>query len=154
MKAIRRRSYRAIHGVPLTWGWSRLYSTIMVRVLIVDDDRSIRRVLRKMIERNGSDVLEAESGSQALELVTGAEPPDAVVCDVMMPGMTGLEFYHGLAVRAPHLRDRVVFLSGSSSVAAVHNPVERLGVPLLAKLNDLQLVVDAVRVALLRAAQA
>ncbi|HEX3928238.1 MAG TPA: response regulator [Gemmatimonadales bacterium] len=125
----------------------------MARVLIVDDDRGVRRVLRKLFERNGYIAVEAESGGEALAVIRGEQPPDAIVCDVMMPGMSGLEFYERLADEAPSLGRRTVFLSGSSSVAAVHHAIERLGVPLLAKLNDLQLVVDAVRLSLAQAEQ-
>ena len=121
----------------------------MARILIVDDDPGIRRVLGKFFERNGHAVIEAESGERALELVTAAAP-DAIVSDIMMPGMSGLEFYHRLSVVNAPLLPRLVFLTGSSYLPAIHDTIERLGVPLLGKLNDLQLVVDAVQVALLK----
>jgi hypothetical protein len=47
-----------------------------------------------------------------------------------------------------------VFLTGANQDPDVHRPIEQLGVPLLGKLDDLSLVVDAVRVALLRPDQA
>ena len=116
------------------------------QILVVDDDPSIRRVLRRTFEHHGYVVTEAASGPEALLLLPG---PDAVVCDVLMPEVSGLDFYHQLVEVVPALRNRVVFLTGANRDPAVHQPIERLGVPLLGKLDDLELVVDAVRIALL-----
>jgi CheY-like chemotaxis protein len=122
----------------------------MARILLVDDDASVRRVVRLTFERGGYTVVEASSAFQALGMLRGTDSPDAVVCDVLMPGMTGLQFYRHLSERAPQLRHRVVFLTGANHDPDVHRPIEQLGVPLLGKLDDLRLVLDAVRVALLR----
>ena len=122
----------------------------MARILIVDDDDSVRRVLRLLFERAGYLVLDAESGDDALAMLPGRDCPDAVVSDVLMPGIGGLAFYRKLVELVPSLRHRVVFLTGANSDPAVHRQIEQLGVPLLGKLDDLQLVVDAVRLSLLR----
>lgn len=122
----------------------------MALVLVVDDDTAIRRALRLMFERGGHTVVEAESARQGLDLVGAPERPEAIVCDVMMPGMNGVEFYQALGQAAPALRNRLIFLTGASHEPIVHTTIEALGVPLLGKLNDLQLVVDAIRVLLLR----
>ncbi len=122
----------------------------MARILIVDDDSAIRRVLRMMFERSAYEVVEADSASAALGMLDGSAGPDAVVSDVLMPGMNGLAFYRELAARAPHLQHRVVFLTGANAEPDVHNSIEQLGVPLLGKLGDLNLVVDAIALALLR----
>ena len=63
------------------------------RVLIVDDSRFQRRILKAMLVGWGYDVVEASSGAEALELVE-KKLPDLVISDWMMPGMTGLEFCH------------------------------------------------------------
>lgn len=121
----------------------------MAKILVVDDDPAIRRVVCKLFERKGYEVGEAASATEALELVNTPPTPDAVVCDVLMPEMNGLELYDRLLAAAPRLRNRVVFLTGANRDPAVHLPIEQLGVPLLGKLDDLELVVDAVRIALL-----
>lgn len=124
----------------------------MANILVVDDDSAMRRVLRALFERDGCTVSTATSADEALLAIAPDAPdrPDAVVCDVLMPGMTGLEFYERLTMVAPDLRECVVFLTGSNRDPAVHVPIEQLGVPLLGKLGDLQLVVDAIHLALLR----
>lgn len=124
----------------------------MATILLVDDDAAVRRVVRHSFERAGHTVIEASSAFEALSRLRGDPAPDAVVCDVLMPEMNGLQFYRQLVERAPALRHRVVFLTGANHDPAIHLPIEQLGVPLLGKLDDMRLVIDAVRVALLRPA--
>lgn len=122
----------------------------MTTVLIVDDEPSVRRTMRAFFERAGFGVEEAGSANAALERVRNGGRPDAVVSDVLMPEVNGLAFYDQLLELAPELANRVVFLTGASQDPRVHRPIEQRGVPLLSKVDDLRLVVDAVRVALLR----
>jgi two-component system response regulator MprA len=60
-----------------------------VRILVVDDDRPVRESLRRSLTFNGYDVELAADGFEALRVVA-ANRPDAMVLDVMMPGMDGL----------------------------------------------------------------
>ena len=60
------------------------------RVLVVDDDRAVRDSLRRSLEFNGYDVALAGDGAEALASISGTRP-DAVVMDVMMPRLDGLE---------------------------------------------------------------
>ena len=122
----------------------------MARILVVDDEASVRNALRKLLERGGFEVREAASGKAALEVIAGDATIEAVVSDFVMPEGNGLEFYDQLVARVPLLRHRVVFLTGAAQDSAVHLPLEQRGVPLLHKLDDPQLVVDAVRLALLK----
>jgi two-component system response regulator MprA len=61
-----------------------------VRILVVDDDRAVRESLRRSLSFNGYSVALAEDGRQALDLIA-KDRPDAVVLDVMMPNLDGLE---------------------------------------------------------------
>jgi CheY-like chemotaxis protein len=112
----------------------------------------MRRALRAFFELGGFAVQEAGSAQAALAHVGEGLPADAVVSDVLMPEVSGLAFYDQLLATAPDLAHRVVFLTGASRDPRVHGPIEQRGVPLLSKTDDLRLVVDAVRVALLRRA--
>ena len=60
------------------------------RVLIVDDERQNRQLLEVMLAPEGYELLTAESGEEALEIVA-REHPDVVLLDVMMPGMDGYQ---------------------------------------------------------------
>jgi len=60
------------------------------KVLVVDDAQQVRRVLRTALSAEGYTIFEAGTGEEALELFRTA-PPDAILLDVNMPGMSGLE---------------------------------------------------------------
>ena len=79
-----------------------------IRVLVVDDDETIRQVLRLMLDLENYRVVAARNGADALALAA-KEPPDVVLLDVTMPGMDGLE----VCRRMKYLRTppRVVMLS-------------------------------------------
>ena len=62
----------------------------MTKVLVVDDTPDMVRLIRKVVEDQGHDVLEADNGPTALAIVA-AERPDVILLDVMMPGMDGIE---------------------------------------------------------------
>jgi DNA-binding NtrC family response regulator len=61
------------------------------RVLVADDDRSIRRTFEKLLIKDGYDVVTAASGEEALAVCREAPGVDAVLLDLGMPGMDGLE---------------------------------------------------------------
>lgn len=123
----------------------------MPTVLLVDDEKAIRTALRKIFESGGLTVREAASGSDALDLLADDSNIAAVVSDFMMPELDGIDFYDALLTRSPHLRNRVVFLTGAARNPAVHQQLEERGLPLISKLEDLSIVLDAVRLVLLRA---
>ena len=109
----------------------------------------MRRALRAFFERSGFAVVEAASALAALEHIRAGHKADGVVSDVLMPDVNGLAFYDQLVALAPALAHRVVFLTGAARDPKVHTPIEARGVPLLSKMDDLRLVVDAIRVAVL-----
>lgn len=122
----------------------------MQTVLLVDDESSVRRALRKTFEKGGLNVREAGSGRDALDAIATDTNIAAVVSDFLMPEINGLDFYDALVSIAPHLKDRVIFLTGAARDPMVHNPLEQRGVPLINKLEDLHIVMDAVKLALLK----
>jgi two-component system chemotaxis response regulator CheY len=62
----------------------------MKRILIVDDSRTIRLVLRRMLESRGFAVDDAENGAEALDRCRAVEPPDGLLLDINMPVMDGI----------------------------------------------------------------
>ncbi|MEP7324559.1 MAG: response regulator, partial [Gemmatimonadota bacterium] len=116
----------------------------MPSVLVVDDDQGVRRALRKILERGNLTVIEADSAQEAFAVMDRGETINAVVSDVLMPEMSGLAFYDELLRRSPGLKGRVVFLTGAAQDPMVQGPIEQRGVPLISKLHDLMLVLDAV----------
>jgi two-component system, OmpR family, response regulator MprA len=62
-----------------------------MNILVVDDERAVRESLRRALELEGYDVELAEDGEAALERLEGTAQADAVILDVLMPGIDGLE---------------------------------------------------------------
>jgi two-component system cell cycle sensor histidine kinase/response regulator CckA len=122
----------------------------MPRALVVDDDPAIRSALRKLLRVAGIEVVEAASAIDAFDVLAADDGIDAMVCDVVMPGIDGVAFYDAVLNTTPGLRSRIVFLTGAADDPGVHRSIEQRGAPLVSKLSDLQIVVDAVRLALLR----
>ena len=83
------------------------------RVLIIDDEPSIRAALRRFFTRRGWHVDEAEDGSEGLmTLLASRFDYTAVISDLKMPGCSGVELHDHVAAIAPELLDRIVFSTG------------------------------------------
>jgi PAS domain S-box-containing protein len=85
------------------------------RVLVVEDQAAVRRSLVRILERAGYTVLQAEDGEHALAVARTAGPVDLVVCDVVMPGMSGPATIAEL--RAEHGELPALLTSGSIAEA-------------------------------------
>jgi two-component system NtrC family sensor kinase len=88
-------------------------------ILLVDDEPLVRRSVRRALR--GHDVVEAASGAEALDLIA-AQRFDGILCDLLMPNMTGLEFYRRLDAEHPEQCSRLVIMSGSPSQGQRHLP--------------------------------
>jgi DNA-binding NtrC family response regulator len=80
------------------------------RVLVVDDELALGRACARSLENGGHHVVVATDGVKAVELLEG-DAFDVVVCDVWMPGMTGLDLLR--TVRARDTGVQVVLLTGT-----------------------------------------
>ncbi len=94
----------------------------MKRILVVDDESSIRRLLNVALTGRGFEVLEAEDGLQALGLIA-AEKPDLVVLDVMMPGMTGHQVHDKLRQNPETKELPILFLSAAGTFEEQHREI-------------------------------
>jgi EAL domain-containing protein (putative c-di-GMP-specific phosphodiesterase class I) len=93
----------------------------MAKVLLVDDEPSLRRALGKLLANGGFDVTSASDGREAIALVDGGKF-DVIVSDIRMPGMDGLSLLR--EIRARDLDVPVVFLTGSPSMETAMEAVE------------------------------
>jgi two-component system chemotaxis response regulator CheY len=76
------------------------------RVLVVDDEYTVRAVVRMTLEKAGYDVVEAENGEQAIEAINAGENRlvlDAVICDIRMPQINGAEAIDYFQKQYPHV---------------------------------------------------
>ena len=64
------------------------------RVLVIDDEPEVRKIVHLALEKNGYDVVEAEDGEKAIEAIRSGDNPlltDVIICDVRMPKINGVE---------------------------------------------------------------
>ncbi len=85
----------------------------MSSILIVDDEKNIRRSLEMILNDEGYDIRQAEDGEQALALIR-EEPVDLVLLDLLMPGRDGLDILQ--EIRASRPDTAVVMMSGHGSI--------------------------------------
>jgi CheY-like chemotaxis protein len=99
----------------------------MARILLIEDDQPLRQALARLISRNGYDVVEADNGKTALQKIAG-QPTDAVITDMIMPEMEGVETIQ--ALRRGHPSAKIIAISGGgrSSADACHKIANALGV--------------------------
>lgn len=94
-------------------------------VLIVDDEPTARTMLRLILVRAGFEVLEAQNGSEALEVVEG-RLPDVMLLDIMMPGIDGFEVCQILRGQARTADLPIIMLSARADAESVNRGL-RLG---------------------------
>jgi signal transduction histidine kinase/DNA-binding response OmpR family regulator len=94
------------------------------RLLVIDDDPNVLRMLQRSLAT--FDVEAAGSATEGLELLFGGSNFDLVLCDLMMPGMSGIELYEQAVRRSEGLARRFLFISGGATTPQVRGFVERL----------------------------
>ncbi len=102
------------------------------RVLVVEDEDAFRLLLEEALEQQNYHVTTAADGAAALELLAAAEF-DAVVSDLRMPVMDGLQLFQQIQDRRPELADRFVFMTGDLLDQGTRTFLEECGAPCLPK---------------------
>jgi DNA-binding response OmpR family regulator len=101
-------------------------------VLLVEDQAEVRELAAGVLREYGYEVLEAASGEQAEQVAASAETPvDAVVTDVVLPGISGRVLAERLTARWPGLS--VLYMSGYTDDVVVHHGVLDAGMAFLQK---------------------
>jgi signal transduction histidine kinase len=109
------------------------------RVLVVDDDKQLLRTVQRVLGRD-HEVVTAGGGKEALALLSGAEPFDAILCDLMMPDMTGMALYAELSKSAPETAETMIFVTGGTFTPEAQDFLERVSNVRLAKPFDLKVM--------------
>jgi two-component system cell cycle sensor histidine kinase/response regulator CckA len=101
-------------------------------VLLVEDERTLRKLTRKMLTEIGLTVLEAESGFQATEIAKRTETPiDLLLTDIVMPGMSGWALAETLSSLRPEMR--VLYMSGYPDGVVARHGLTEAGITILHK---------------------
>jgi signal transduction histidine kinase len=103
-------------------------------VLVVDDERAIGAAIRRLLHDH--DVTAVTSARAALDLLESGKCFDLVLCDLMMPGMSGMDLYGALLLRHPAFAPKVVFLTGGAFTPEADAFLRRVGNRRLSKPFD------------------
>jgi PAS domain S-box-containing protein len=95
------------------------------KVLIIDDEKDLTDVTREGLS-DLHDVQATQDARQALEWIAAGQRFDLILCDMMMPLMTGMEFHTRLAALVPQQADRVVFMTGGAFTPRAREFLARL----------------------------
>ena len=113
------------------------------RVLVVEDERDVAQLLRRVLVADGHTVILAEDGNEAVEHLQalGEDGLDLVISDIKMPGLGGPALYKRLKRDYPSLVKRMVIITGDMMNAATRGFLRETGLPYLTKpfgLDDLK----------------
>ena len=103
-----------------------------LRILVVEDEPTIQRLLERMLERRGHQVTLASDGGAALRLLESNEY-DVILSDLRMPGLSGEDLLRRLRERDDDAVRRLVFMTGDAVSETSARIVEDAGVPVLLK---------------------
>jgi two-component system cell cycle sensor histidine kinase/response regulator CckA len=105
---------------------------VNIRILVIDDERETLRLVQNLLAESGYEVIVAAGAESALRVFDELKtPPDVVLTDVVMPGMSGPMLVERLRKQVPNLR--VLFMSGYDHSQVVQRYVIRQGFDLIAK---------------------
>ena len=110
-------------------------------ILVIDDDPVVTRMLCRVLSNHT--VLVAHSGIDAIALLE-QRSFDLILCDLTMPGMSGMEFYEAVRSISANLAKRVVFMTGGAFTAESHEFLSQLPNSWLEKPFDLGMLRDLV----------
>jgi CheY-like chemotaxis protein len=109
------------------------------RMLVIDDEPAVGRSLARIIGKRHQ-VTVVSSGEEALAKLDSGAPFDAIFCDLMMPGITGMDVYERVREREPGLSLRFIFITGGSYTARARQFLERIPNPRIEKPFDAQMI--------------
>ena len=115
-----------------------------LRVLVVDDEDSIRRTLARYLARRGHRVSVAAEGGEALRMLESEGGFDVILSDVRMPGLSGDRLHARLRERGDGMDRRLVFMSGDALGDQTANALSTCEVPVILKPFDMGTVADTV----------
>jgi CheY-like chemotaxis protein len=114
------------------------------RVLVIDDEEAVGAVVRRILQRE-NDVTTVTRADDALVLLLQGARFDVVLCDMMMPEMSGPDFYRALETAHPQLLETVIFVTGGAFTAKSREFLDQVANSRLEKPFDPQVLASLVR---------
>lgn len=113
-----------------------------MKILIVDDERSIRNTMKEILEYEGHDIILAEDGAKALDAIR-AGAFDVVFCDIKMPGIDGIEVLEKIAELQPDIP--VIMISGHGNIDTAVECIKKGAYDFIEKPLDLNRILITLR---------
>jgi len=106
-------------------GWREL-PHIRDRVLVIDDEQPILTTLVGLLQKD-HELVTAASGEAGRAILAHDQSFDVILCDLMMPGMSGMDVHAWAATHHPTLAERIVFVTGGAFTPTASEYVTRVG---------------------------
>jgi len=129
----------------MPWGMHTKDTPGKGRILIVDDEESIRKALRLTLSKAGYDVVEADDGAEGIEAIGADDNPlmvDVIICDIRMPKINGLEAIAFFRQQYPSVP--VLVLTGYPDIQLTTNLLKQGVVDYMVKPADKDALIAAV----------
>ncbi len=130
------------NAAPLAARPAPMRTTRVGRVLFVEDEEMIRKLAAYILEPH--EVVTVPSGREAIALLERGERVDAIVCDLQMPDLGGVDVYEWLAQHRPDLATRIVFMTGGAFTERAHRFLSEMARPYIDKPLDIARVRELV----------
>ena len=114
----------------------------MARILVIDDQRSIRNTLKDILEYEKHEVVTAENGEEGVEIFE-KEKPDIILCDIKMPNMDGMEVLEKITT-IPH-EAPVIMISGHGNIDTAVEAIKKGAYDFIEKPLDLNRLLVTIR---------
>ena len=115
-----------------------------MHLLLVDDDAAIGRVVSRIL-RDTFDVTVFTNAREAVDAIAGGARYAAILCDLMMPSMTGMDLYAELVAVEPGAANSMIFMTGGATSARARTFIATVANPCIQKPIDAKELRELVR---------
>ncbi len=112
------------------------------RMLLLEDDKQLSGFIKEFLASESWIVVAVENGVEGFLEIQKSDF-DAIVCDIVMPKLSGDQFYRAVEGAKPHLCSRFIFLSGMSTDSRIIAFIKEVRAPVLGKPFDLHRLIGA-----------
>jgi CheY-like chemotaxis protein len=114
------------------------------RILVIDDELALASSVRRMLSSE-HEVLAITSARDAIERIASGERFDVILCDLMMPEVTGMDLHAELSRLAPDQAEQVIFMTGGAFTSRARTFLDQVGNPRIEKPFDVHSIRALVR---------
>ena len=114
----------------------------MSKILVIDDQRSIRKTLKEILEYEGNEVVLAENGPEGLQFIDD-DKFDIILCDIKMPEMDGIEVLQKIVEKGQDIP--VIMISGHGNIDTAVDAIKKGAYDFIEKPLDLNRLLVTIR---------